>query len=134
MAERRETTVQESEASTDGNRQVVREQTTHSNTADSKTTASNIVYYVLGVIEVLLALRFVMKLLGANPGSGFVDFIYSISGIFVAPFKGIFSSATADGVETTSVFEPATLIAGLVFWLIGWGIVKLMSVNEDRQT
>ena len=132
MAERQETTVQETEASGDGNRQVVREQTTHSNSTDSKTTTSNIVYYILGVIEVLLALRFVMKLLGANPGSGFVDFIYSFSGAFVAPFRGIFSSATTTGVETTSIFEPETLIAGLVYWLIAWGIVKLMSVNENK--
>ena len=132
MAERQETTVQETEASADGNRQVVREQTTHSNTADTKTTTSNVVYYVLGVIEVLLALRFIMKLLGANPGSGFVDFIYDFSGVFIAPFTGIFSRATTTGVETTSIFEPETLIAGLVYWLIAWGIVKLMSVNENK--
>lgn len=134
MSESKETTVQETDASVDGAQQVVRQQTTHTDTADPKTTTGNIVYYILGVIEVFLALRFGMKLLGANPDSPFVDFIYGVSGIFVAPFNGIFSSATGDGVETTSVFEPATLIAGLVYWLIAWGIVKLMKVNEDKKS
>lgn len=133
MAERQQTSVRETEVSPDGNQQVVRQQTTRSDHADTKTTTNNVVYYILGVIEVFLALRFIMKLLGANPGSGFVDFVYAISGVFAAPFEGIFSSATAEGVETTSVFEPAILVAALVYWLIAWGIVKLTTVNEEKR-
>jgi hypothetical protein len=134
MAERREqTTVRETEASADGSQQVVRQSTARSDHADTKMTAGNVVYYVLGVIEVFLGLRFILKLLGANPGSGFVDFVYAISGVFAAPFENIFSSATAEGVETTSVFEPAILVAALVYWLLAWGIVKLMSVNEAKR-
>src|SRR5665648_1153901 len=34
-----------------------------------------IVYYILGLLEVMLGFRLVFKLLGANPGSGFVSFI-----------------------------------------------------------
>src|SRR5665648_1103186 len=44
-----------------------------------------IVYYILGLLEVLLGFRLVFKLLGANPGSGFVSFIYSISEVFLVP-------------------------------------------------
>lgn len=47
--------------------------------------AKNIVYYILGVLEVLLAFRLVFKLLGANPQSPFVSFIYSVSQAFLSP-------------------------------------------------
>ena len=40
---------------------------------------TQIVWYVLTVLEVLLAFRFVLRLIGANPVAGVTDFIYSIS-------------------------------------------------------
>ncbi len=91
-----------------------------------------IVYFVFGVIEVLLALRFVLKLLGANPGAGFVNAIYAVSGVFNAPFAGIFSNSTTKGAETTAVFEPSSLIAILVYTLIAYGIVKLLMATSKR--
>jgi len=134
MAEKQQVTQTETDVN---NGQVVNESlqkrtTEVKSTTDSKATAQNIVYYLLGVIEVLLGLRFVLKLLGANPGSGFVDFIYGLTGIFIAPFEAIFSTATTEGAETTSVFEPATLMAMAIYTLIAYGIVKLLTVNETR--
>ena len=61
-------------------------------------TARRVVYYILGVLEILLAFRLVFKLLGANPDSGFVSFIYSISQVFLVPFTTIFRSAATDGI------------------------------------
>ena len=87
-----------------------------------------IVFYILGVIEVLLAFRFVFKLLGANPQSGFVGFIYSISEIFVAPFFSIFKQVLSKGAEVPSVLEPATLIAMFVYAVIFWGIAQLIKI------
>lgn len=89
-------------------------------------TARRLIYYVLGLLEILLAFRLILKLLGANPGSGFVAFIYSITHIFLTPFTAIFRSAVTDGIETTAVFEPSTMIAMVVYALIAWGIVKLL--------
>ena len=43
-----------------------------------------IIWYLLGLIEALLAFRFVLKLLGANVGAGFVGFIYSITRDLIA--------------------------------------------------
>ncbi|MDP4160279.1 MAG: YggT family protein [Bacillota bacterium] len=85
-----------------------------------------IVYYILGVIEVLLAFRLVFKLLGANPASAFVSFIYTLSNIFLAPFTGIFRTATTRGVETQAVLEPAIIVAIIVYAVIAWGIAKLI--------
>jgi hypothetical protein len=66
----------------------------------------------------------------------FVDLIYSITGIFIMPFAGIFRQATTAGVETTAVLEPATIVAIIVYILIAWGIVKLIGLlsRERAQT
>ena len=96
-------------------------------------TASYLVYFVFGVLDVLLAFRFVLQLLGANLSNGFVDFIYNLSAVFVTPFIGIFNESLARGAVTTSVFEPATLIAFIVYALVAWGIVTLIRVISGRQ-
>ncbi len=100
---------------------------------DSVEKSYNFIYYILGVLEVLLAFRLVLRLLGANPASGFVNFIYDLSGIFTKPFTAIFSRATTEGLETTSVFEPETLIAMVVYALVAFGIVKLLLISTNRK-
>jgi uncharacterized protein YggT (Ycf19 family) len=49
-----------------------------------------VVWFLAGLVDVILAIRFVMKLLGANPTSGFVSFMYNISEPLAAPFRAIF--------------------------------------------
>jgi len=98
--------------------------------ADSKSTVANVVWYVVGFIVILLGFRFVLKLLGANPASGFVDFTYTFSGILTAPFDNIFNVTSTTAGDVQSVFEPSILVAMAVYALIGWGIVKLINVNK----
>lgn len=99
---------------------------------DHKTTASNIVWYIVGFIGILLAIRFMLKLFGANPASGFVDFIYVVTGVLTAPFDNIFSVASPEtGDVVRSVFEPSILVALVVYVLLGWGIVKLINLNRS---
>lgn len=86
------------------------------------------IYWVLALLEILLVFRLVLKLLGANTGSVFVSFIYSVSQAFVMPFIGVFRSPAAQGIETQSVLEPATLIAMIVYALIAYGIIKLVEI------
>ena len=86
---------------------------------------TTIVYFILGVLEVILALRFIFRLLGANEGSGFVAFLYGLSHVFVAPFNGIFNDQTIGNV---SVFEVSTLVAMVIYALIAWGLVSLARV------
>lgn len=90
------------------------------------------IYYILSVIEVLLAFRFIFKLLGANPRNGFVSFLYSITGIFAAPFYGIFYSSTTNGLAAKSVFEPATLIGMAVYAVLAWGLVGLIKLKASK--
>lgn len=94
--------------------------------------ARHAIYYVLSVIEVLLLFRFIFKLLGANPQNGFVAFLYSLAGIFIAPFSGIFNSFVTDGLAAKSVLEPSTLIAMAVYAVLAQGLVGLMKLKASR--
>jgi len=86
--------------------------------------AYQVVWYVLGVIEVILAFRVLLKLLGANIGSGFTSLIYAISNPFALPFAGILGIS---GIEDM-VFEWSTLIAMIVYAVVAYGIVALMQL------
>lgn len=98
--------------------------------ADRKLTTANVIWYILGVIEIMLAFRFVLKLFGANPSSGFVDFIYNVSGVLTAPFDNIFNVARADANDIKAIFEPSILVAAIVYALLAWGIVKMININK----
>src|SRR5438445_294858 len=52
--------------------------------------AAAVVGFIVGVIDVLIAGRFLLKLLGASSQSSFVNAIYGVSAPLVAPFHGIF--------------------------------------------
>lgn len=92
-----------------------------------------ILWYVLGFIEIVLAFRFVLKLAGANPQSGFADFVYNLSYPFAAPFLGLFSSSTGQGAETIAVIEWSTIVGGIVYVLVVWGIIKLIQIGKPTQ-
>lgn len=91
---------------------------------------TQIVWYILGILEVLLAFRFILKLLAANPSAGFSSFIYNVSYPFAAPFLAVFHISKIAG----SIFEWTTLLAMLVYWLIAWGIVKLFFMSKTVST
>lgn len=88
---------------------------------------TNIIWFVCGVLLVLLAFRFILALLGANPGNWFANFIYTVSHPFVAPFFGLFSYNYHYGI---SRFEVYTLVAMVVYAVIAWILSAL--VNIDR--
>lgn len=91
---------------------------------------TQIVWYILGIIEVLLLFRFILKLLGANPGAGFSSFIYGVTYIFSAPFLTVFRVTSIEG----SIFEWTTLLAMIVYWIIAWGIVRLLLIGKTVST
>ncbi len=83
---------------------------------------TSITYFVLSVLEVILLLRFIFRLPGANQDNGFIMFLYNLSHVFVLPFNGIFNDQT---LGRNSVFEVSTLVAMVVYALLAWGIVSL---------
>lgn len=99
---------------------------------DGSRTAQRIVYYIAGVLVSLLAIRFVLSLLGANRTNGFADLIYGITYPFVAPFFGLFNYEVVYGQGAR--LEAGTLVAMLVYWLIAVAIVKLIDIGRRRDT
>jgi hypothetical protein len=96
--------------------------------ATKSQTNEYLVYYLFGAIETLLVFRLILKLAGAGINSWFVSIIYTLSKFFVMPFEGIFRKSLNQGIETTSVFEPATIIALIVYSVLAVGIVKLIRI------
>ena len=86
--------------------------------------AAAVVWFVVGVVEIFIAARFLGKLFGASAHSAFVNFIYQVSGPMVAPFTGIFG----DTGTRTNTFETASLVALVVYAVIGWGLVVLIRI------
>lgn len=93
--------------------------------------AYQIIWYLLGAIEIFLTFRVILKLFGASTASGFTDFIYAISNPFALPFAGIF------GITEISemTFEWSTLIAMVVYAIVAYGIVSLFQIVKptDKQ-
>lgn len=101
-------------------------------TPSGPTLAARIIWYVAGVLLVLLAFRFILALLGANPGNAFANFIYTVSHPFVAPFFSLFSYDQHLGVGRFEIF---TLVAMLVYALVAWGLARLATIGQsDRST
>lgn len=97
-------------------------------------TTEYLIYFFFGFLEILLAFRLVLKLAGASQLSGFVRFIYGLTGVAIMPFEGMFRRGFAPGLETASVLEPSTLVALIVYPVLVWGIIKLMRIfSGERQ-
>lgn len=86
--------------------------------------AAAVVGFIVGVIDIVIAARFLGKVLGASAQSAFVSFIYTVSGPLVAPFQGIFGN----GGSKANSFETADLVAIVTYAVIGWGLVMLIRI------
>jgi hypothetical protein len=86
--------------------------------------AAAAVGFVVGIVDILIAARFLGKLFGASAQSAFVNFIYTVSGPLVAPFQGIFGN----GGSKANTFETADLVGIVVYAVIGWGLVMLIRI------
>jgi phosphoglycerol transferase MdoB-like AlkP superfamily enzyme len=91
---------------------------------------TQVVWYILGLIETLLLFRLVLKLLGANPLAGFTAFIYNVTYAFAAPFLSVFKVTYVEG----SVFEWTTILAMLVYWIAAIGIIELFLIGKTVST
>ena len=83
-----------------------------------------VIGFIVAVVDIFIAARFLGKLFGASAQSAFVNFIYQVSGPMVAPFTGIFG----DTGTRTNTFETASLVAIVVYAVIGWGLVVLIRI------
>lgn len=95
--------------------------------------AVQVIWFLTSLITTLIAIRFVLKLLGASLGSGFVTLIYNLTNGLVTPFRAIFPAATG----ASSTVDIAALVAIVIYALVGWGlvsVVKLITAPRGART
>lgn len=79
---------------------------------------------IIGVIELILLIRLVLELFGANPGSPFVAWAYSVSGAFIGPFIGAFPGIY---LTPSSMLDIVAILAMVAYALLGWLIIELIA-------
>ena len=78
-------------------------------------TARRVVVFVFGIVQVLILLRIVLLLVGANDDNGLVATIYDVSGLFVAPFEGVLGR---DSVRNAGAVLDIAAVVALIAWTL----------------
>jgi uncharacterized protein YggT (Ycf19 family) len=89
------------------------------------TTASRVVVFLFGVLQVALILRIILLLLVANAGNDIVSLIFTITEPFVEPFRGMFA------IDRVTAGDSRLDVAAVVA-LIGWTLVELLILAALR--
>ena len=125
--EMQETEVRET-ISNSGDSTVKKQRVSHTEYTPGVVIAQRVIWFIAGLFSVIIALRFIFLLLGANQGVWFTDLVYGLSTPLVSPFLGIFGAPTY-GV---AVFETSSLLAIVIYSLIAWGLAKLVTLTRPH--
>jgi uncharacterized protein YggT (Ycf19 family) len=93
--------------------------------ATGNTVLQRLIIFVFGLIQGLIVLRVLLLLVAAREGNALVAFIYDLSDIFVAPFRGIL------GQNVIAAGSTALDVAAIVA-LVGWTVVELVILGLVR--
>jgi len=83
-----------------------------------------VLYFIVALAEVVIGLRFILRLLGASSQAPFSRWVYDMSDTLLSPFRGIFTSPAIDGgfvIDFTALFAiviyaiAAYLLAELIY-------------------
>jgi uncharacterized protein YggT (Ycf19 family) len=83
-----------------------------------------VLMWLFGLVEALVAIRFILKAVAADAGAPFAALIYGITGPLVAPFVGVLPSPALG----TSVFELPALLAILIYFLVSLLLTRLIRI------
>jgi hypothetical protein len=83
-----------------------------------------LIWYVLAIVETLIIFRFILLALGANPLSGFVSLVYSLSAPLTLPFSGILPQT----IRGSLVIDWSSVIAMVVYALIAFGAAHMFQM------
>lgn len=90
---------------------------------------STTIRYVFIVIEIVLALRFFLKLMGANANSPFGVFLFGITDPLAAPFQSLLYNPRI----WSGVVEVTTLLALIVYPVFCWILVRGIQLMFYRE-
>ena len=93
--------------------------------------AMDYLQWVLLALELLFLLRFVLKLIGADPYNPFAEALYKFTGFFLYPFLGIVPTTTI-GPNGNGVIEWSTLIGMAVYALVFYLIKLLLRITISK--
>ena len=82
-------------------------------------TIERAIIFIFGLIQLLIVMRIVLLLVAARESNAIVSFVYDVSEIFVAPFRGILR---IDEVQAGAT----ALDVGAIVALVGWFIIELI--------
>jgi len=92
--------------------------------------SAKVINLILTLIDGTLLLRFVFKLAGANSGTAFIQALYNLTDVLMAPFRFIFPTNVTQG----SVFEWSVLVAMLMYALLAQVVIKVISIVYTADT
>jgi hypothetical protein len=81
--------------------------------------------WFMAVLEVTLAIRFLLKLIGADPGNMFAGFCYALTEIILFPFVAIVKDPS---LHQNQAFELSTLIGMAIYYLIFWAVRRFLRI------
>lgn len=84
--------------------------------------------WFLMVLEAMLALRFVLKMLGADPSSFFANLIFSITEVLLVPFQG---TAPTISLHLNQAFEFSTLFAAAIYFLLFYALKRFLRIAAE---
>ena len=77
-------------------------------------------------LEITLAIRFLLMLIGADPTNIFAAFIYALTSVILFPFSNIVHNPS---FRPDQAFELSTLIGMAIYFLIFWLLGKLVRIT-----
>jgi uncharacterized protein YggT (Ycf19 family) len=93
---------------------------------------NQVLWFLCAVLELLLGLRVVLRLMGANAAAPFVGFIYSVTQPLAAPFFGMLPNLAAPDIRAGAFLEIPTLIAMVVYFLVFLLLTYLLRLLVSR--
>ena len=93
---------------------------------------SQVVDYIFYVIYALLGMRFLLGLLAARSGAGFVQFIVAVSNPFYAPFRGIVASPSTDQGHTLLLPVVVAIVSYVILHLLILGLLRMLAQRKTE--
>ncbi len=90
---------------------------------------NDVLQWLAIVIEVMLIIRFLFKLIGADPNNAFAYLLYTLTDVVMFPFANIVPSPS---LHPNQAFEFSALIAMGIYWLIFWAIRRFLHILVAR--
>jgi hypothetical protein len=92
--------------------------------------ASQAIWLIVAVVDIILALDFVFRAAGAN-NTGFAHYTYRVGEKLSVPFDGIFNTTIKNGQPA---LRWADVLAVVIYSILAWIVTKAISIAYTPKT